>query len=142
MWTQPEHLGNWLPPTGFTMTMIDADIRTGGSSFYSMGNGQFTFYGRSEYIDISAPNRLVFTQQFCDENGQVTQHPGAPIWPKTWLTTVTLSAESPNQTRVTVTSEVYGPATDEEKAAFVQERAGMTQGWTGSFDKLEGYLQG
>jgi uncharacterized protein YndB with AHSA1/START domain len=140
MWTQPEHLGHWLPPTGFTMNFIEQDIRTGGTSFYSMGNGQFTFYGRSHYLEINRPDRLTFTQQFCDQNGNITQHPGAPVWPQTWLTQVTLSEEGPNQTRVTVTSEVYGTASPEEKAAFVQERSGMTQGWTGSFDKLEGYL--
>jgi uncharacterized protein YndB with AHSA1/START domain len=56
------------------------------------------------------------------------------------LTTVTFAEEEPNRTRVTVTWEPYGPATPEEIAAFVKERAGMTGGWTGSFDKLEALL--
>ena len=56
------------------------------------------------------------------------------------LTTVQLTEEGPDQTRVIVTSESYGAATPEEIAAFVQERGGMTQGWTGSFDKLEELL--
>jgi hypothetical protein len=34
-----------------------------------------------------------------------------------------------------------GNVTQEELAAFVNARAGMTQGWTGSFDKLEAYLE-
>jgi uncharacterized protein YndB with AHSA1/START domain len=38
MWTDPKHFSRWLPPTGFTMEFIRADIRPGGSSFYSMSN--------------------------------------------------------------------------------------------------------
>jgi uncharacterized protein YndB with AHSA1/START domain len=56
------------------------------------------------------------------------------------LTTVTLAAEGPDQTRVTVTWEPFGAATREEIETFVKERGGMTQGWTGSFDKLEALL--
>ena len=33
-------------------------------------------------------------------------------------------------------------ATPEEVAAFVAEKGGMTQGWTGSFDKLDALLAG
>ena len=55
-------------------------------------------------------------------------------------TTVVFSAESPQRTRVTVTWEIDGPATAEERAMFLSARTGMTQGWTGSFDKLEALL--
>ena len=41
---------------------------------------------------------------------------------------------------MTVLWEPHGKATAEEIAAFVKERGGMTQGWTGSFDKLEAAL--
>ena len=43
---------------------------------------------------------------------------------------------------MTVTWEPYGATTPEELAAFIDERGGMTQGWTGSFDKLEALLDG
>jgi hypothetical protein len=39
--------------------------------------------------------------------------------------------------RVSVTTEAFGPATSEEVAAFKDLRSSMTEGWTGSFDKLE-----
>jgi hypothetical protein len=63
----------------------------------------------------------------------------APTWPETMLTTVLLAEEGPTHTRVTVTWEVYGQATPEEIDTFMKEKSGMTQGWTGSFDKLETY---
>jgi uncharacterized protein YndB with AHSA1/START domain len=56
------------------------------------------------------------------------------------LTTVLLNEEAPERTRVTLTWEPYGPTTPEELRTFIKARSGMTQGWTGSFDKLEAFL--
>lgn len=140
MWTKPEHFARWLAPTGFDMQFIRADIRTGGSSLYSMTGPAFTMYGRAHYEEVRSPDRLVYTQQFCDEHENMARHPMAPTWPETMRTTVELTAEGPQQTRVTVTWEVAGHATAEELATFLGARTGMTQGWTGSFDKLEALL--
>lgn len=141
MWTNPDHVSKWLPPTGFEMQFIKCDIKPGGSSFYCMtGNGGMKMYGRANYLKIEKPHRIVYSQQFCDENENVTRHPMSPTWPATMLTTVNLTTEGPDQTRVTITWECYGEITPEELATFVQARGGMTQGWTGSLDKLEDYI--
>lgn len=137
MWTKPEHFSQWLPPAGLEMQFVRSDIRPGGSTFYFMAGGGLKFHGKIEYRKIEKPGCLVYTQQFCDENGKVARHPLAPTWPETMLTTVKLTAEGPDRTRVTVTWEPCGAITPEELAAFIQEKAGMTRGWTGSFDKLE-----
>ena len=71
-------------------------------------------YGRTEYLEIQKPNRIVYTQQFCDENEQISRHPHAPTWPATMLTTVTLTAEGPDETRVTVHWEPFGDVTSAE----------------------------
>ena len=141
MWTNPDHFSKWLPPTGFEMQFIKCDIKPGGKTFYCMtGNEGLKMYGRAHYLEVEEPHRIMYTQQFCDENENVTRHPMSPTWPATMLTTVNLSAEGPEQTRVTITWECYGDTTPEELATFIQARGGMTQGWTGSFDKLEAYL--
>lgn len=142
MWTNPQHFMQWLAPTGFTMKFIKSDIRPGGRSFYSMSsaNNSVTMYGHIDYVKMEKPHRLVYTQQFADEKGNVARHPMAPTWPETMLTTVEFTAESANRTRVTVTWEAHGKVAVEEMNTFIQQRAGMTQGWTGSFDKLEEYL--
>jgi uncharacterized protein YndB with AHSA1/START domain len=57
------------------------------------------------------------------------------------LTTVIFNEEGPNETRVTVTWEVHGKATPAEMEFFTNAKTGMTQGWTGSFDKLDDYLK-
>jgi len=142
LWTNPQHFSQWLPPTGFTMDFLRADIKPGGDAFYRMSNGAgVTMYGRTHYLQITPPKQIVYTQQFCDEHENISRHPMAPTWPETMLTSVSFCEEGPDQTRVTVTWQPYGATTPEELAVFVAARTGMTQGWTGSFDKLEAYLQ-
>jgi uncharacterized protein YndB with AHSA1/START domain len=141
MWSDPKHVAKWMPPTGFDMHFIRADLRPGGSSFYVMtGPGGMKMYGRAEYLVFEKPTRIVYRQQFCDENEKPSHHPMLPTFPATLETTVTLSEEGPDRTRVTVEWEPIPGSTPEEVESFVKIRAGMTQGWTGSFDKLEEYL--
>ncbi len=137
MWTNPEHLSRWLPPAGQQMQIIRGEIRQGGKTFWRMHGSNRQFCGQIEYLQIEKPNRLVYVQQFCDEQERISRHPFAPTWPEKMLTTVDFTTEGPEQTRVRVTWEPYGPTTTEEVATFVKERSGMTLGWTGSFDKLE-----
>jgi uncharacterized protein YndB with AHSA1/START domain len=144
MWVNPQHFSKWLAPKGFEMTFIKSDIRTGGRSFFYMSNSSSSgqkMYGRAEYLEVVRATRVVYTQQFCDEKEKVTRHPMNSLWPETMLTTVTLSEEEPGRTRVTVMWQPHGSVTAAEVDAFVKERGGMTQGWTGSFDKLEDYLE-
>jgi hypothetical protein len=61
-------------------------------------------------------------------------------WPETMHSTVKLSPEGPDRTRVTVTWEPAAGTTREELDEFIKMRGSMTQGWTGSFDKLEELL--
>ena len=141
LWTDPKHLANWLPPTGFTMQFLRADIREGGSSLYVMQNDSgLKMYGRAQYLSVEKPHRLTYTQEFCDENENPARHPMAPTWPASMLTTVEFAAESEGRTRVTVTWRTHGTVTPEELETFINGRAGMTQGWSGSFDKLDQYL--
>lgn len=141
MWTDPAHLSQWLAPTGCEMEVMRAEIKPGGSCFFLMYNNDgLKMYGRTEYIEVKDPNRLVYLQQFCDENEGPSRHPLDPNWPAKMLTIVTFSDEGPDRTRVTVEWEPY-EASIEEINTFIKGRGSMTQGWTGSFDKLEAYLQ-
>lgn len=138
MWTKPEHFSKWLPPVGMEMTYLKSNIVVGETTIFLMNDGAgFTLHNKAKYLEISKPNRIVYTQEFCDEKGNTTRAPWEPNWPETMLLTVTLVEESENQTRVTVTTDVVGNVTSAELEAFIKERSGMTQGWTGSFDKLE-----
>ena len=140
MWTDPKHIARWLPPTGMTSKFFEGEIKTGGRTFYCMEGVNGILYGRAEYREVIRPSRIVYTQMFCYEKQAPVRHPMAPTWPETMLTTVTLEPEDTNRTRVTVTWEVFGEASQIERDTFHNAKAGMTVGWTGSFDKLEAYL--
>ena len=122
------------------MEVLRAEIAPGGSIFYVMTGVHGTMYGRAEYTTIERPHRIVYTQAFCDANELPARHPLSPTWPEKMSTTVTFSAEGPEQTRVTVTWEPEGAVSRDELETFVQSKGGMTQGWTGSFEKLETHL--
>lgn len=142
MWTKPEHFSRWLPPTGSTMEFLRADIREGGECFYSMtAAAGFTMYGSIDYVKIEKPNRLVYLQRFTDADGKISRHPLVPVWPETMQTTVTFTKDSPEETTVSVQWEPYGLVKPEELKVFIEFRGSMTQGWTGSFDKLEEILE-
>ncbi len=140
MWSDPKHMAQWTPPTGFTMKFIKADVKPGGGSFYVMEGSCIKMYGRASYIEMKRPDHIIYTQQFCDEHENLSRHPLAPTWPATMLTHVQFTAEGADRTRVTVTWEVHGEHTSEEMATFIAGRRGMTGGWTGSFNKLEDYI--
>ena len=141
MWTDTKHLSHWTGPAGSQVDFVKADIKPGGASFTCMTVGGGTkMYGKANYLEIEKPTRLVYTQSFCDENQKITRHPMAPTWPEVMKTTVVFAAESPTRTRVTLTWEVAGNATPIERETFNKAKAGMAQGWGGSFDTLEAYL--
>lgn len=141
MWTNPKHFSRWLAPTGSTMAFIRSEIAPGRTTFYSMTGAEgVKMFGRATYLNINAPHFISYTQQFCDADEKISRHPFAPTWPETMLTTVSFDKEGPARTRVTVTWEPDSSATDEEIRTFITSRGGMTQGWSGSFDKLERYL--
>lgn len=141
MWTSPEHLAQWLPPAGTTMRFLRSEIAPGKSTSFVIAGERAAMHVRAEYLAIEPARRIVYTQQFVDEREQPAPAPGAETWPATLRTTVLFAEEAPGRTRVTVTSEPHGEATAAEIDAFVHERAGMTIGWTGSFDALEMLLE-
>jgi uncharacterized protein YndB with AHSA1/START domain len=142
MWADPEHFSRWMGPKGATLSFINTDVREGGSSHYAMTNADGgLMYGQLNYRKISPHHLLIYTQNFCDRDGNLTKPPFAPTWPDMMLTTVTFAEEGPMETRVTVRWEVWGEATDTERRTFHDAKAGMMEGWNGAFDKLEAVLR-
>ncbi len=141
MWTAPEHLVKWLPPQGFEMQILTGEIGAGKSIFYRMtNNAGVTMHGRIAYQLLDAPNTIEYAQDFRNAEGNPGKHPHLPVWPATMNTTVRFADDPDGTTRVTVLWTPAEPATQAEIQAFIDLRPGMTQGWTGSFDKLESCL--
>lgn len=141
MWVNPEHFAKWLAPAGADMEILGGEIREGAALRWKMTGAHGIMFGRIEYKQLGQ-DRLVYTQQFLDEKGNISRHPMVPTWPETMLTTVRFIQEDEDHCRVVVTWEPQGKVSKEELDAFINLRTGMTMGWTGSFDKLERLLEG
>ena len=139
-WRDPAQLIQWSGPTGAAMEILRGTIEAGSEMHWRMGGPNGPMYGCTRYLAIEPPTKIVYTQQFRDEQGGISRHPLLPTWPETMLTTVSFHDEGEGFTRVTLVWEPYGEASAEARKVFRGMRPGMTGGWTGSFDKLEEFL--
>jgi len=121
-WTEPEHLVHWSAPRGFTMTHCEGDLRPGGAwraCMRSPERGDLWLGG--VYREIVAPELLVFTHAWDDENGKRGHET---------LVTVTL-ADHAGKTKLTFRQAFF---------ESVASRDGHQGGWTQCFDLLAEYL--
>jgi uncharacterized protein YndB with AHSA1/START domain len=133
-WTQPERVKRWWGPKTFTTPVCEIDLRPGGivRSCMRSPEGQ-DFWSRGVYREIVEPERIVCTDSFADEQGNVVspEHYGmSPEWPVEALITVTLT-EHAGKTRLLLQHAPLPPG---------RERDLCRQGWEESFDKLAEYL--
>ncbi len=121
-WSSAEHMKRWFSPEGYSVPEAEIDFRPGGVCAICMRSpeGQ-DFWSRGKYLEISPPERLVFTSGVAvGDELKFTAH-----------TTVTFEAEGAG-TRMTVHQvyEVY-----DESFWFAVE--GASEGWRTTLDKLE-----
>jgi uncharacterized protein YndB with AHSA1/START domain len=138
--TEKEHLKHWWGPVGFTLEVLKLDVRPGGVFHFGMkaADGSAMF-GRFDYLEINAPERIVFTNAFADEKGNLIQAPFfSGEWPLKVLNTWTFS-EKNGKTTILLRGEAI-EATQAQIATFVNEFAGMNKGFGATFDQLEKYL--
>ena len=140
LWINPQRFSSWLGPVGSTMQFITEDIKEGGSALWSMTTDGQTKCGKINYIKITPPTALVYTQNFCDKNGKLCKPPFSATYPDVLLTTIQFAEEPNNHTRVTVKWEVHGDATAEERKTFHEMKSLMTGGWNSSFDKVDALI--
>ena len=129
-WTEPEHLKRWWGPKGFISPACKIDLRVGGKYLFCMQSpeGQ-NFWSTGVYREIVAPKRIVCTDSFADEAGNVvpaTHYGMALDFPLELQVTVTLE-EQDGKTRMTL-RHVGLPSGE--------MRDLCEEGWNESFDKL------
>jgi len=137
--TEPKHLAHWWGPVGMKLEVVKMDLRPGGIFHYSMGtpNGQKMF-GRFVYREVQEPSRLVFIVSFCDEHCRVMRHPASKTWPMEMLNIMSLD-EKDGKTMLTLKGWPIHE-TEEERATFEGGFESMNQGFKGTYDQLEQYL--
>ena len=119
--TKPEHVKRWWGclGEGYSVPVCEVDLRTGGKWRFvnRHPNGEAAFHG--EYIEITPPSRLVFTEIFED-------------FPDAVSTVTTVLTEENGKTRLTAT--VRYPSL--QVRDMVME-SGMARGAGISYDRLE-----
>ena len=136
-WTEPEQLKKWWGPKGFTSPFSRIDLRVGGKYLHCMRapDGK-DYWSTGVYQEVVPPKRLVATDSFADENGNVVS-----------ATYYGFGSEFPREMQVIVTLEEE----EEGKTTLTLKHAGiknlnethldnMEQGWNESLDKLAEYL--
>ena len=121
-WTTPELLKRWLHPgSDWTTPVADVDLRVGGSYRWGIrGPDGGTFYEVGEFLEITPPERLVYTCRFEDNDVDFDM-------PK-------------EETIVRVTFEVVSDGTRmiliQEGYVNVTDRDGQQNGWPRFLDNL------
>ena len=133
-WTEPERMMRWWGPKGFTSPYCEIDLRVGGALLYCMRSPEGKdYWGTGVYREIVPPERLVYTDSFADEHGNVvpaTHYGMSEDIALEMLVTVTFE-EHEGKTKLTL-RHVGIPAG--------ADREGAQQGWSESLDKLAEYL--
>lgn len=68
LWTDPEHIGRWWGPRGFTTTTDAMDVRPGGAWRYCMhGPDGADYQNRLTYIEVVEPERIAYRHVGSDD---------------------------------------------------------------------------
>jgi uncharacterized protein YndB with AHSA1/START domain len=129
-WTDPDLMKRWWGPKGFTSPYCKIDLRIGGKFLYCMRSPEDKdYWSTGIYREIIAQERIVFSNSFADEKGNVvpaTQYGMSSDFPLEMLVTVTFE-EIEGKTKLTL-SHVGIPSG--------ADRDGANVGWNQSLDKL------
>jgi len=124
-WTDPEHIGKWWGPTGFTTTTLEIDIRPGGVWRFIMHGPDGTDYpNKIAYKEVVRAKRLVFDHGSGEDSDEGT-----------FEATVTFAKEG-GKTRLAMRSLF---PTAEGRAQAVEE-FGAVEGGNQTLDRLGEYL--
>lgn len=134
-WTDPEMIKKWWGPKNFTAPVIKVDLRVGGKYLYCMRSpeGQ-DFWSTGVYHEIVPMERIVCTDSFADEKGNVmpASHYGmAGDWPSELVVTVTFE-DHDGKTKMTLKHVGLPAGTMSDLTSA---------GWNESFDRLADSLK-
>ena len=136
---EKEHLQKWWGPQGCTIDVLRHEAVPGGVFHYLMKFGPGAeMYGRFDFREIQAPEKLVFVNGFADEQGERIHYALSPTWPLEVLNTVVLRALE-GKTQMTLHSAPIN-ASEIERQTFKAGHASMQQGFGGMYDVYEQYL--
>jgi len=139
-YTKLEHLKRWWGPKGFEWIAGTLELRPGGRFHYCMrGPNGMEMWGKFEYREIEAPQKIVFTNSFSDKEGNTARAPFAADFPLWVLNTVTFREEA-GKTILHMRGRPF-EASEAEVAFFKSMFPSMNQGFAGTLGQLDAYLK-
>ncbi|WP_205748983.1 SRPBCC domain-containing protein [Emticicia sp. CRIBPO] len=133
-WTDPEHLRKWYAPHGCTIEFPEIDLREGGRFRSCIKNPAFKdCWCKGEYLEIKAPERLVYTLTATDEHGNEAEPKALgmhPEWPKITIVTVTFE-ENADKTLLTL---------HQTASESLAKETGAHPSWIQMFERLSAEL--
>lgn len=132
-WTEPKLLARWYGPRVETI-IHRLDVEPGGLWLNEMKMANGSGYQRTEYTEVTPPERLIMLQANTDADWNIAANPMMADWPKQLLTTVTFEAEG-DRTKMRLTW-VPHDASDAEIACFAGAIEGMGKGWGAGMELL------
>jgi len=134
-WTDPQHFKLWWGPKNYSCPFCEMDFRVGGKYLNCMRSPKGKeYWGTGVFREIIPMERIVFTDCFADEKGNVvpaTHYGMGPDFPLEMLVVVTFE-DLGARTKMTLEhiGVPAGPDAD-----------GTQQGWSETFDKLDESLK-
>ncbi len=129
-WSDPEHLMRWSAPQGCTLQFYKFDFRPDGVFLHLLRNPTgHDCLCKGTYREIVAPERIVYTISFADEEGNFVEPAeiGAdPDWPRETVVTVTF-ADQGGKTELTLHQTVL---------ESIAKRTGAHPSWLQMLDRL------
>ena len=138
-WSEADQLQHWWGPAGCTIEVPRLEFRPGGFFHYAMKfTNAPTMWGRFNYREIAALERIVWLNSFSNDKCGITRAPFSELCPLEIENSVTF-VERAGTTIVTLRAEPFGE-TDEERKYFEALQPSLEQGYGGTFEQLAGYL--
>jgi uncharacterized protein YndB with AHSA1/START domain len=122
-WTDPELLKQWFAPLPWTISAVETDVRTGGTSFIVMRSPEGNEFPNSGvYLEVVENERLVFTDAY------------TKAWEpseKPFMTVIVTFENEDGKTKYTARAR-HWTAADRES----HEKMGFHEGWGQCADQL------
>ena len=128
-WTDSEHLMQWWGPKDFTSHFCKTDLRIGGKFHFCMKSSDgFEIWSTGVYKEVIHFDKLVFTNCFADEKGNIVPatHYGMPDNIPLEMQVTIILEDHKGKTKMTMI----------HKGLPSSETGGANIGWNESFDKL------
>ncbi|AJT42000.1 SRPBCC domain-containing protein [Psychromicrobium lacuslunae] len=128
--SESDLISQWWGPEGFPVNNSTMDFRVGGEWLYSMRSDESgeEFWSKAVYHEIVVPEKIVWTDAFCDAEGNVNTD-----MPQGKATVTFTEADGVTTAR----TEIHYPD-NAQRDTVVQ--MGMLEGMTMTLNQLEGLL--